>query len=144
MLSLYILYNWKTLRAPVFEDFKIFLNLESSILNIFVKSQELRQLVCYRSSAITQCNISMYVSGWIQDFLRKGAKPSSGSQKQGVWGHSPSKAIGCWVFEVPKSKVQSTFDGFLKDANKCMYLIRLKLLCFHFYLYSLSNIYTHS
>ena len=65
------------------------------------------------------------ISGWIQDFLREGGKPSSGSLKQGVWVHSPPEAIGCWVFEVPKSsKIQSTFDGFLKDGDKCMYLTR--------------------
>ena len=50
------------------------------------------------------------------------AKPSSGTLRQGVWGCSPPEAIDCLVFEVPKSKVYSTFDGLLKDADKCMYI----------------------
>ena len=54
--------------------------------------------------------------------MREGAKLSSGSLKQGVWGAQPPEAIGYLVFEVSKSKVQSTFDGFLKEANK-MYLL---------------------
>ena len=54
--------------------------------------------------------------GWF--FSEEEAKPSSGSPKQGVWGHSLPEAIGYLVFEVSKSKVQSTFDGFLKEANK--------------------------
>ena len=56
--------------------------------------------------------------GQIYDFLREGAKPSSGSLKQGVWGAQPPEAIGYLVFEVSKSEVQSTFNGFL---IKCMY-----------------------
>ena len=51
-----------------------------------------------------------------RDFLREGAKPSSGSVKQGVWGYSLPEAIGCLVFEVSKSKVWSTFNGCLKEA----------------------------
>ena len=62
-------------------------------------------------------------------FSEGGAKTSSGSLKQGVWGLHHPEAIGCWVFEVPKSKISSTFDGFLKDGDKCMYLIILSLLC---------------
>ena len=55
----------------------------------------------------------------------EGAKPSSGSLKQGVWGaHSPPEAIGYLVFEVSKSKVQSTFDGLLKEANKMYVLLK--------------------
>ena len=34
----------------------------------------------------------------------------------------PPKAIGYLVFEV--SKVQSTFDGFLKEANKMYVLLK--------------------
>ena len=52
----------------------------------------------------------------------KGAKPNSGSLKQGVY--SPPEAIGYFVFEVSKSKVQSTFDGFLKEANKMYVLLK--------------------
>ena len=33
-------------------------------------------------------------------------------------------AIGYLVFEVSKSKVQSTFDGFLKEANKMYVLLK--------------------
>ena len=44
--------------------------------------------------------------------------------KQGVWGRSPPEAIGYLVFEVSKSKVQSTFDGFLKEANKMYVLVK--------------------
>ena len=78
--------------------------------------------------------------GQIQNFLSEGDNPSSGSLKQGV---CPQEAIGCWVFEAPKSKVQSTFDGFLNDADKCMYLISLSLLCFQFHLLFLTqNLYS--
>ena len=45
-------------------------------------------------------------------FSEGGAKPSSGSLKQRVWGYSSPEAIGYLDFEVSKSKVQSTFDGF--------------------------------
>ena len=55
--------------------------------------------------------------------LREGAKPSSGSLKQGVWG-SPPEAIGYLAFEVSKPKVQSTFDEFLKEANKMYVLLK--------------------
>ena len=55
--------------------------------------------------------------------MREGAKPSSGSLKQGIWGTVLSEAIGHLVFEVSKSKVQSTFDGFLK-ANKIYVLLK--------------------
>ena len=65
----------------------------------------------------------IYVQGWIKDFLREGAKPSSGSLKQGVWGCSPPEVINYLVFEVSKS-VQSTFDGFLKEANKTYVLLK--------------------
>ena len=34
-------------------------------------------------------------------FSEKGAKPSSESLKQGVWGRSPPKAIGCLAFKYP-------------------------------------------
>ena len=57
-------------------------------------------------------------------FSEGGAKPSSGSLKQGVWGRRPPEAIGYLVFEVLKSKVQSTFDGFLKEANKMYVLLK--------------------
>ena len=50
--------------------------------------------------------------------MRERAKLSNGSLKQGVWRHSPPETIGYLVFEVSKSKVQSTFDGFLKEGNK--------------------------
>ena len=43
---------------------------------------------------------------------RGGAKPNSGSLKQGVWGAATPEAIGYLVFEASKSEVQSTFDGF--------------------------------
>ena len=44
--------------------------------------------------------------------------------KQGVWGVQPPETIGYLVFEVSKSKVQSTFDGFLKEANKMYVLLK--------------------
>ena len=43
----------------------------------------------------------------------EGTKPSGESLKQGSGGCSPPEAIGYLVFEVSKSKVQTTFDGFL-------------------------------
>ena len=46
---------------------------------------------------------------------------SSESLKQGIWGRSPPEAIGYLVFEVSKSKVQSTFDGILKRLIKYTY-----------------------
>ena len=39
------------------------------------------------------------------------------------WGAQPPEAIGYLVFEVSKSKVQSTFDRFLKEANKMHVLL---------------------
>ena len=33
-----------------------------------------------------------------------GAKPSSRSLRQGVWGHSPPEGIGCWVIVLSKCK----------------------------------------
>ena len=50
-------------------------------------------------------------------FSEGGAKPSSGS----LCMHPP-EAIGYLVFEV--SKLQSTFDGFLKEANKMYVLLK--------------------
>ena len=49
-------------------------------------------------------------------FSEGGVKPDCGSLKQGSRGHNPPEAIGYLVFEVSKSKVQSTFDGFLKKG----------------------------
>ena len=43
-------------------------------------------------------------------FSEGGAKPSSGSLKQRVWGRSLPEAIGYLVFEVSKSKVQITLN----------------------------------
>ena len=37
-------------------------------------------------------------------FLREGAKPSSGSLKQGVWGHNP-RSYKLFGFELSQSKV---------------------------------------
>ena len=42
-------------------------------------------------------------------------------------GRSPPEAIGYLVFEVSKSKVQSTFDGVLKEANKMYVLLKQKV-----------------
>ena len=36
----------------------------------------------------------------------------------------PPEAISYLVFDVSKSKVQSTFDGFLKEANKKYALLK--------------------
>ena len=46
----------------------------------------------------------------------------------GSRGLCPSDTIGCLVFEVSKSKVWKTFDGFLKEANKMyvLYFIKCK------------------
>ena len=38
--------------------------------------------------------VSRY-QGQIKDNFEGGAKPRSGSVKQGVWGHGPPEAIGC-------------------------------------------------
>ena len=43
---------------------------------------------------------------------------------RGSGGCNPPEAIGYWVFEVSKSKVQSTFDGLLKEANKMHVLLK--------------------
>ena len=38
-------------------------------------------------------------------FSEGGAKPNSGSLKQGIWGCNLPEAIGSWVFEVSKCKI---------------------------------------
>ena len=59
-------------------------------------------------------------------FSKGGAKPKSGSLKQGVWGAQPPEAIGYLVFEVSKSEVQSTFDG---SFNKMYVLLKQEVCC---------------
>ena len=65
--------------------------------------------------------MASYVPGADLGFSEGGAKPSSGSLKQ---GSTTGLAIDYLVFEVSKSKVQSIFDRILKEANKMYVLLK--------------------
>ena len=57
-----------------------------------------------------------------------GAKPSSGSLKQGVWGRNPMPEVIAKVFgfEVSKERFREhQFDGFLKEVSKMYVFIEV-------------------
>ena len=80
-----------------------------SISLLLVKAKYFNKLLitwsCIATSLYQFCEGSWVHAGADLGFPEEEAKPSSGSLKQGFWGAVPPEAIGCWVFEVPKSKV---------------------------------------
>ena len=63
-------------------------------------------LAIYTCTAVRMFGLCIVIyPGADLGFSEGGAKPSSGSLKQGVWGAAPPEAIGYLVFLVSKSKV---------------------------------------